>query len=113
MCKNRLHLVVGSLQCGYCFNVFHRFNCALSMSKPSYLNIRRNGQWSCPSCIPQFVSKKRDLDKVCIQNWNLLYPFQRMLTILQKYDPLCNMLRCAVSRRRIKVSNLDNLYEFG
>ena len=113
MCINVLDLDVGILQCGYCFNLFHRFNCVLSMTKSSYLNSRRTGLWSCPSCVPQFVSTKFERDRVIIQDWNLLYIFQRVLGMLQKYDPLYNMLPCIISRHRIKGNNLNSLYEIG
>lgn len=49
---------VGFLQCVFCFNIFHRHRCSVSMSDESYLNCLKSGTWSCPNCVPEFVPFK-------------------------------------------------------
>jgi hypothetical protein len=49
----------GLLQCVYCFNYFHRWNCSLTMNKKSYLQAIRNKTWACPTCVPAFVPRSK------------------------------------------------------
>jgi len=114
-CGNRKDdLEVGILQCCFCFNVFHRFNCSLTMSKTSYLNLKRTRQWSCPLCVKEFVPLVVK-PKVCKSiTFNLSKILGRVLPVLKKHDPIEFCCK-KVARQFFEMFTMDLnfLYELG
>lgn len=110
----------GILQCVYCFNVYHRFNCSLTMSKASYIKAKQSKQWSCPSCVPEFVPQHLTLgnDSANVKNVNcnsdnlLCNMLKRLLFLLETHDPL-KFKSYANRVMTFLNSDINSLYELG
>ena len=79
---------VGIMQCCYCFNVFHRFKCSLSMPTSTYINMQLSKLWTCPLCVPEFrPSTKMSKNKPIISMRKLLVAVFKCLYQDLKYQP--------------------------
>ena len=110
---------IGVMQCNYCFNVYHRFKCSLSMSKTSYLISKWTKQWSCPTCVPEFIpcsskSTKGIQTEATSASFKLEYIFKRILSLMRKYDPVYACVeKVAEHFQDLITMKLDILYEIG
>lgn len=73
---------IGTLQCSYCFNFFHKNRCNISMSNDSYFNLRESNSWACPCCVPIFVSTSPRENTKNINYHNLLRKLAKILSPL-------------------------------
>jgi hypothetical protein len=108
-------LEVGVLQCVYCFNLFHRFNCSLSMSKSSYIKAKSTRQWACPNCVPEFIPFNFKITKPNTVIFNLLNLFKRLRRALETYDPIETCCHLITDHFTVQMINKDVsiLYEKG
>lgn len=99
----------GSLQCMYCLNYYHRAKCNISISENSYFNIMRSRQWTCPTCVPAFVTMNNNkcnmYEKLLLKLAKILNP-QRDESIestnIQAFNYIC-----------ISFSNFFGIYDIG
>ena len=103
--------LVGSLQCVYCFNYFHRHKCSLSMSDNSVITSYLNKSWACPLCVPEFIPAPQIL-MGCIfntkDNDEILRKLFKIINQLKKID---NVLS-AVELIRVKMVEFFNVNVF-
>lgn len=78
---------IGTLQCVYCMNFYHKNRCNITVSDYSYWNITSSKIWACPNCVPIFICETGMTDVVNCKN---IINYNKLLLKLAK---LLNPLR--------------------